>query len=45
MVENHDVAFSGINNDVEPRKWKGPKPQSQNYFSQLSKQFEDIGNT
>lgn len=43
-VINHHVGFSGTNDDSETRKWKGPKPQTQNYFSQLSKQFEDIGN-
>ena len=46
-VENHHVAFSGIGGDntETTRKWKGPQPQqTQNYFSQISKQFEDIGN-
>lgn len=49
-IENHHVAFSGINDETtsnteSPRKWKGPQPQqTQNYFSQISKQFEDIGN-
>ena len=48
-IENHHVAFSktGDENTSTPestRKWKGPQPQqTQNYFSQLSKQFEDIG--
>ena len=44
MVENHHVAFSGVNSEKEntsARKWKGPQPQ--NYFSEISKQFEDIG--
>ena len=48
-VENHRVSFSGKNNtlkpqnDSEPKKvWRGPKPQ--NYFTELSKQFDDIGN-
>ena len=46
MVENHHVAFSGANVEKETtndkaRKWKGPQPQ--NYFSEISKQFEDIG--
>ena len=48
-VENHRVSFSGktansINKtDSEPKKiWRGPKPQ--NYFTELSKQFDDIGN-
>ena len=49
MVENHHVAFSGLNDKSSAfenaRKWKGPKPQAQNYFSQISKQFEDIGNS
>ena len=47
MVENHHVAFSGIGGESTEttRKWKGPQPQqTQNYFSQISKQFEDIGN-
>ncbi len=46
-VENHKVSFLGENKtrkeSPEIKKiWKGPKPQ--NYFSELSKQFEDIGN-
>lgn len=46
-VENHKVSFLGDNKtkkeETEIKKiWKGPKPQ--NYFSELSKQFEDIGN-
>lgn len=46
MIENHHVAFSGVNAPLSTqsdsaRKWKGPKPQ--NYFSEISKQFEDIG--
>lgn len=48
-IENHHVSFSGTsesNNGMESnRKWKGPKPQSQNYFSEISKQFENIGNS
>lgn len=49
-VENHHVTFSGANGEnstgaENTRKWKGPQPQqTQNYFSQISKQFEDIGN-
>ena len=49
-VENHHVAFSGADGENSTgaettRKWKGPQPQqTQNYFSQISKQFEDIGN-
>ena len=41
MVDNHHVAFSGTNTENTTRKWKGPQPQ--NYFSEVSKQFEDIG--
>lgn len=41
MVDNHHVAFSGANTENTTRKWKGPQPQ--NYFSEISKQFEDIG--
>ena len=50
MIENHHVAFSGTGNnnysdfDVS-RKWKGPKPQNQNDFMEISKQFENIGNS
>ena len=42
-VENHHVAFSGAKTDQDAaaRKWKGPQPQ--NYFSEISKQFEGIG--
>ncbi|MBQ8294002.1 MAG: ATP-binding cassette domain-containing protein [Alphaproteobacteria bacterium] len=47
-VENHRVAFTGTaTDDVTPQTkkvWRGPKPQSQNYFTELSKQFDDIGN-
>ena len=43
MIENHHVAFSTSGADATaPRKWKGPKPQ--NSFTELSKQFEIIGN-
>ncbi len=46
-VENHRVNFIGgekISDAPESKKtWKGPKPQNQNYFSELSKQFEEIG--
>lgn len=45
-VENHRISFSGASdkNISENKKiWKGPKPQ--NYFTELSKQFDDIGNT
>lgn len=44
MVENHKVSFIGTekNSDgVDAKKvWKGPKPQ--NYFSELSKQFDEL---
>lgn len=44
-VENHKVSFLGgpgtKNTTPESKKiWKGPKPQ--NYFTELSKQFDDI---
>ena len=46
-IENHHVAFSGTgNNNTDfdtTRKWKGPKPQ--NDFIEISKQFENIGNS
>lgn len=46
QIDNHHVSFinSGNKPESEPTKkiWKGPKPQ--NYFSELSKQFDDIGN-
>lgn len=47
-VKNQRVSFSGqatnnTANDTNTKKtWKGPKPQ--NYFTELSKQFDDIGN-
>ena len=48
-VENHRVSFinkhkkSEQKNESETKKtWRGPKPQ--NYFTELSKQFDDIGN-
>ncbi len=44
-VENHRVTFSGTTNQPKSettKVWRGPKPQ--NYFSELSKQFDDIGN-
>ncbi|MBN1325342.1 MAG: ATP-binding cassette domain-containing protein [Alphaproteobacteria bacterium] len=46
MVEDHKVSFIGnqknsISDSQEMKKtWKGPKPQ--NYFSELSKQFDEI---
>lgn len=46
LVENHRVNFVGNKSataTTESKKvWKGPKPQ--NYFNELSKQFDDIGN-
>lgn len=47
-IDNHHVSFSGALNEKSSetnRKWKGPKPQSQNYFTDISKQFENIGNS
>ena len=43
-VENHRVSFVGQKStQTESKKiWKGPKPQ--NYFTELSKQFDNIGN-
>lgn len=48
-VENHRVGFVGGTKKAAPvpdgdvkKIWKGPKPQ--NYFTELSKQFDDIGN-
>ncbi len=51
-VENHRVGFgthpaatTAPSVDAKPdikKVWKGPKPQ--NYFTELSKQFDDIGN-
>lgn len=47
-IDNHHVSFSGITESGKEstRKWKGPKPQSQsqNYFNEVSKKFENIGN-
>ena len=45
-IDNHHVSFSGSNENKtilseNSRQWKGPQPQ--NYFSEISKQFEDIG--
>lgn len=56
QIADHKVSFVGNtnthkkslsdNNTSEntnsPKLWKGPKPQ--NYFAELSKQFDDIGN-
>ena len=46
QIDNHHVSFinNGNKPESEPAKkiWKGPKPQ--NYFAELSKQFDDIGN-
>ena len=46
-IDNHHVSFLGASesNNESNRKWKGPKPQSNNYFSEVSKQFENIGNS
>ncbi len=42
-VENHRVGFASKHADTVAKKvWKGPRPQ--NYFAELSKQFDDIGN-
>ncbi|MDE6571363.1 MAG: ATP-binding cassette domain-containing protein [Alphaproteobacteria bacterium] len=44
-VENHRVTFVGQKDAADPapkKVWKGPKPQ--NYFAELSKQFDDIEN-
>lgn len=46
-VENHKVSFIGKakekkdTTELAHKTWKGPKPQ--NYFSELSKQFDEIG--
>ena len=49
-VENHRVSFSESRTPAthtqphapQQKVWRGPKPQ--NYFAELSKQFDDIGN-
>ena len=51
-VENHRVSFTNgaptkaagqsTTQNIIKKLWKGPKPQ--NYFTELSKQFDDIGN-
>ena len=43
-IENHHVKFVTKNDTATPTKklWKGPAPK--NYFNELSKQFDDIGN-
>lgn len=45
-VENHRVSFVGTGaaptNPTPKKTWKGPAPQ--NYFAELSKQFDEIGN-
>ena len=44
-VENHRVSFVGKSSDTIPdlkKVWKGPTPK--NYFTELSKQFDEIGN-
>ena len=45
-IDNHHVTFSGATTEKDStpspaKKWKGPQPQ--NYFTEISKQFEDIG--
>lgn len=44
-IDNHHVTFNGANKNSAPtehtRQWKGPQPQ--NFFNEVSKQFEDIG--
>ena len=45
-VNDHHVTFAGPvgdkgTNATQSRKWKGPQPQ--NYFNEVSKQFEGIG--
>lgn len=45
-VDNHHVTFNGpsTKKSITPehiRQWKGPQPQ--NYFNEISKQFEEIG--
>lgn len=45
QIDNHHVNFLGgkkSETDATKKIWKGPKPQ--NYFNELSKQFDDIGN-
>ncbi|MBO7066698.1 MAG: ATP-binding cassette domain-containing protein [Alphaproteobacteria bacterium] len=44
-VENHRVGFVGKSSAAVPdakKVWKGPTPK--NYFTELSKQFDEIGN-
>ncbi len=43
-IENHHVRFVTKNDTATTTKklWKGPAPK--NYFNELSKQFDDIGN-
>ncbi len=46
-IDNHRISFSGKHTNPKPepeskKVWRGPKPQ--NYFNELSKQFDDIGN-
>jgi cell division transport system ATP-binding protein len=46
-IDNHHVTFSEAHgkkssvNSEHMRQWKGPQPQ--NYFNEISKQFEEIG--
>lgn len=44
-VENHRISFSGIHPTPPPEQKRTSKgPKSQNYFTELTKQFDDIGN-
>ena len=43
-ILDHHVTFSSAGKIDTARKWKGPKPQSNDMFKDLSKQFENIGN-
>jgi len=47
IIENQRVSFTGQSDNKEipeiKKIWKGPKPQ--NYFDELSKQFDKIGET
>lgn len=43
-IENHHVSFTNARDkktSATTRQWKGPQPQ--NYFNEISKQFEEIG--
>ena len=43
-ILDHHVTFASAEKTDTYRKWKGPKPQSNDIFKDLSKQFENIGN-